>query len=105
MRKVEQHHNANRSYFEEGTRLLELAQKAVTLYEKQEMEEKRRLLNFVFSNSTWKDGKLIPAYRKPFDLLALTNTAYQKEKAVSSKKDGLFEIWLPGQDSNLQPSG
>jgi hypothetical protein len=29
-----------------------------------------------------------------FDLLALTNTAYQKEKATSSKKDGHFEIWL-----------
>jgi hypothetical protein len=105
LRKIEQHQGANRSYLEEGARLLELAQQAVTLYEKQEMQEKRRLLNFVFSNSTWKDGKLIPAYRKPFDLLALTNTAYQKEKAVSSKKDGLFEIWLPGQDSNLQPSG
>ena len=24
--------------------------------------------------------------------------AYQKEKAVSFNKDGLFEIWLPGQD-------
>ena len=105
LRKIEQHQSANRFYLEEGTRFLELAQKAVTLYEKQEMEEKRRLLNFVFSNSTWKDGKLKPVYRKPFDLLALTNTAYQKEKAVSSKKDGLFEIWLPGQDSNLQPSG
>jgi hypothetical protein len=69
------------------------------------MEEKRRLLNFVFSNSTWKDSKLIPAYRKPFYLLALTNAAYQNGKAISSKKDGLFEIWLPGQDSNLRPSG
>jgi hypothetical protein len=105
LRQIEQHQGANRSYLEEGTRLLELAQKAVTLYKKQEMEEKRRLLNFVFSNSTWKDGKLTPVYRKPFDLLALTNTAYQKEKAVSSKKDSLFENWLPGQDSNLQPSG
>ena len=105
LRRIEQHQGANRSYFEEGTRLLELAQEAVTLYEKQEMEEKRRLLNFVFSNSTWKDSKLIPAYRKPFDLLAVTNTAYRKEKAVSPKKDGLFEIWLPGQDSNLRPSG
>lgn len=70
LRKIEQHQGANRSYFEEGTRLLELAQKVVILYEKQEMQEKRRLLNFVFSNSTWKDGKLTPAYRKPFDLLA-----------------------------------
>ncbi len=58
-----------------------------------------------FSNSTWKDCKLTPVYRKPFDLLALANMAYQKGKAVSSKKDGLFEDWLPGQDSNLQPSG
>jgi len=33
-----------------------------------------------------------------FDLLALTNTAYQKEKATSSKKDGLFEISLPARD-------
>ena len=105
LRTTEQHQGANRSYLEEGSRLLELAQKAVTLYEKQEMQEKRRLLNFVFSNSTWKDGKLSPVYRKPFDLLALTNTAYKKEKAVSSKKDSLFENWLPGQDSNLQPSG
>ena len=105
LRKIEQHHSANRSYFEEGTRLLELAQDAGTIYEKRKMEEKRSLLNFVFSNSTWKDGKLIPAYRKIFELLALTNTAYQKEKAVSSKKDGPFEIWLPEEDSNLQPSG
>jgi hypothetical protein len=101
LHKIERHQNANRSYLEEGIQILELAQKAVILYEKQEMEEKRHLLNFVFSNSTWKDGKLTPVYRKPFDLLALTNTAYQKEKAVSSKKDGLFEIWLPEEDSNL----
>jgi site-specific DNA recombinase len=95
LNKIQQHHNANRSYLEEGTRLLELAQEAVTIYENRKMEEKRRLLNFVFSNSTWKDGKLIPAYRKLFALLALTNTAYQKEKAASPKKDGLFKIWLP----------
>jgi hypothetical protein len=105
LRKIHQHQGANRSYLEEGTRLLDLAQVAVTLYEKQDMEEKRNLLNSVFSNSTWKSGKLILVYRTPFDLLELTNTAYQKKKAVSHKKDGLFEIWLPGQDSNLQPSG
>jgi hypothetical protein len=78
--KIEQHHNANRSYLEEGTLFLELAQEAVTLYENRKMEEKRRLLNFVFSNSTWKEGKLIPPYPKPFDLLALTNTAYQSSR-------------------------
>ena len=93
--KIEQHRGANKYYLEEGIHLLELAQHAVTLYEKQEMKEKRRLLNFVFSNSTWKDGKLTPSYRKPFDLLAVTNTTYQKKKATSHMKSSLSENWLP----------
>jgi len=105
LRKIEKHQNANHAYLEEGARILELAQHAVILYEKQDMPEKRRLLNFVLSNSSWKDGRLTPGYRKPFDLLAVTNIAYQKEKALSSAKDGLFDIWLPGTDSNRRPSG
>ena len=61
--------------------------------------EKRNLLDFVLSNSIWKDGRLIPNYRKPFDLLANTNVAYAKEKAASTEKDGLFDIWLPVVDT------
>lgn len=105
LRKIEKHQDANHAYLDEGIRLLELAQRAAILYEKQEMAEKRRLLNFVCSNSIWKDGKLIPNYRKPFDLLAVTNTAYQKQKATSSSENGLFDFWLPGTDSTRQPSG
>jgi hypothetical protein len=33
--------------------------------------EKRKLLDFVLSNSRWKDGELAVEYRKPFDLLAV----------------------------------
>jgi len=105
LRKIEKHQNANHAYLDEGIRVLELSQRAVILYEKQEMREKRRLLNFVFSNSVWKDGQLYPNYRKPFDMIASANIAYQKEKAVSPQKNDLFEIWLPGTDSNRQPSG
>lgn len=96
LRKIEKHQNANRSYLDEGVRLLELVQRAVVLYEKQEMREKRRLLDFVCSNSTWKDGRLTPNYRKPFDVIAVTNRTYKMEKAAFPKKDGLLEIWLPG---------
>lgn len=45
--KIEKHQNANSSYLEEGIQLLELAQKAASLYEKQEMKEKRRILDFL----------------------------------------------------------
>jgi site-specific DNA recombinase len=105
LRKIDKHQNANQSYLDEGVRLLELSQNAVRLYEKQEMREKRRILNFVLSNSIWKNGRLYPNYRQPFDMLAETNLAYQKEKAVSPQKNGLFDIWLPETDSNRQPSG
>jgi hypothetical protein len=30
------------------------------------MQERRRLPDFVLSNSAWKNGKLILQYRKPF---------------------------------------
>ncbi len=105
LRKIEKHQNANHAYLDEGIRILELSQRAVVLYEKQEMAEKRRLLNFVFSNSIWKDGQLHPNYRKPFDMIASADIAYQKETAFSPQKNDLFEIWLPGTDSNRQPSG
>ncbi len=96
LRKLERQQNANRSYLDEGVKLLELAQRAVILYEKQTVQEKRRIINFVCSNSLWKDGRLHPNYRQPFDILAETNLSHQKEKAVSPQRKSLFENWLPG---------
>ena len=83
-----------------GTRALELAQKAATLYSAQIPGEKRKLLNMVHSNSTWAGGILTPNYRKPFDMIAVSNTEYQKEKATFPEKNDLFEIWpLPTLNS------
>ena len=105
MCKIANHQAANRTYLDEGVKLLELAQRAVILYEKQTEQEKRRIINFVCSNSTWKDGRLQPSYRQPFDMLSEINVSYQKEKAIFPKKKGLFEFWLPSTDSNRGPSG
>lgn len=76
LEKIEQHQNADRSYMDEGIKLLELSQKAVKLYDKQPMREKRKILRFVCSNSVWKDGRLFPGYRQPFEILAVTNREY-----------------------------
>src|SRR6266850_2768288 len=59
------------------------------------MSEKCKLLAFVCSNSTWKDGRLIPQYRQPFDLVAVTNKSYQLTKATSPEESGLCPNWLP----------
>lgn len=79
LRAIEEHQTANRSYMEEGIQLLELAGRAHELFRKQEAREKRRLLNFVLSNCTWKNGELTPIYRIPFDLLAVTIAEHQKK--------------------------
>ena len=105
LRQTEKHQQANQTYLDEGVHLLELAQKAVVLYEKREMQEKQRLRDFVCSNSQRRDGRLIPTYRKPFDLLASINMAHTKTKATSRAESSLCPIWLPGPDSNQRPIG
>ncbi len=107
-RKIENHKNANRSYIDEGIRILELSNRAWELYEKQEMAEKRRLLDFVFSNSTWAGGKLSPNYKKPFDLISeAVKMQAEEEKRTGKKfdKTAQNENWLPRVDSNHEPIG
>ena len=104
LNKIEQHHQTNHSYIDDGIRILELTKNVVKFYDRQEMQEKRRILNFVLSNCTWEDRRLTPNYRQPFDMLAVTNIAYQREKVDFPVKIDLFEIWYPREDSNPQPS-
>lgn len=87
---IERHEKANVNYLAHGITILELAKKAYRLYLEQKPTEKRKLLKILLSNCTFDSGKLYPIYNRPFDLL------------VKSKKN---DDWLPGQDSNLQPSG
>ncbi len=100
LRLIEQHQTANQSYMAEGIRLLELARNARHLFEKQEAREKRRLLDFLVSNCSWKDGHLRAEFRQPFDSLANTAMAAASEAAVSGSDQAKREIWLGGRDSN-----
>jgi hypothetical protein len=56
---IERHELANKLYMDEGICLIELANRAAELFERQEPREKRRLLDFVVSNCTWANGELI----------------------------------------------
>ena len=105
LREIEQHQSANKSYMDEGVQLLELARNARRLFERQEAREKRRLLNFLVSNCSWKSGELTATLRQPFDLLAETTLAVEKGRAAGGIANGPSQIWLPGPDSNQRPSG
>lgn len=98
--RIDQLQEASENYIAEGVGLLELAQNAYRLFVKQSPTEKRRLLNFMVSNSVWMDGELTVTYKQPFDMLA--EYASKPEGAVNgnSAENGRFEKWLPGTDSN-----
>ena len=80
LQSIEEHQAANQTYLEEGVRLLELAQRAHRLFQKQEPREKRRLLNFLLSNCSWKGGELIAVFRQPFDMLVDANSARKQSQ-------------------------
>lgn len=94
LEQIQLHERADRSYLAEGADLLELVQRMITLYEKQESFEKRKLLNFVVSNSVWKDGQLTVKFKKPFDLLAKTIAEEGKKFQPDEGKPRQAEKWL-----------
>ena len=105
LRDIDQRQAADQSYLEGDVQLLELARNVQRLFAKQEAMEHRRLLSSLGSKCSWKGGELITELRQPFDLLQETVAAAQTKKATELSLDGLNEIWLPGQDSNLRQGG
>tara|TARA_B100000676_G_C17228607_1_gene412737 strand:+ start:185 stop:490 length:306 start_codon:yes stop_codon:yes gene_type:complete len=88
-------------YLQEGVAILELANLAAKLFEKQSGSEKRQLLDFVLSNSTWGNGELRIRFRDPFDLIALGTTELKQKKAAGLGSDDLYQFKYTPQDSNL----
>jgi DNA invertase Pin-like site-specific DNA recombinase len=95
LRSILEHQTANQSYLEEGVALPELASRAADLFAKQPASEKRRLLNFVLSNSTWANGVLTSEFRQPFDMLAVEVAACKEEKAAGVASGDLLQNRLP----------
>ena len=95
LRHIERLKVADQSYLEDGVRILELAKNAQRLFERHEPREKRRLLDFVLSNSAWKGGELCPTLRQPFDMIAETATKAARMKAAGRGVSVNSEIWLP----------
>jgi len=70
LREIEQRQSADQHYLEEGVTILEMARNAQRLFDSEEPMQKRRLLNFVVSNSTWANGELNANLREPFGFIA-----------------------------------
>jgi hypothetical protein len=95
LQSIEERQGANQVYLEEGIRILELSRKAYALLDKQQPRGKRRLLNLLLSNCSWKNGELTATFRQPLNMIAEMKSAHQKKKATSLAKSSLSENWLP----------
>jgi site-specific DNA recombinase len=102
---IQAYHNINPAKLEDGLRLLELVQHTVIIYKNQIPAEKRRLLKIVHSNLSYREGLLTAEYRKPFDIISVSNRTQQIKKVVSKGGDDLRSIWLPSADSNHGQGG
>ncbi len=93
MRDIQSHQTANRSYIEEGLRLLELAHRAYEKFESRPAKEKRKLLDFVLSNCRWQTGRLEAEYRQPFNFIADAVAADHRGGNGAGLGMGNFDNW------------
>jgi site-specific DNA recombinase len=97
MQEITLHQAADQCYLDEGVRLLELAHSSQRLFAKQKPSEQRRLLNFVLSSSTWKNGELTPAFRQPFDLIAQVTANVKEQEGAGALNSSEHPVWLTSQ--------
>lgn len=88
---------------DEAMRVFELASTAHLRFKNADSEQKRELIKFMCSNSSWVDGKLVVELHEFFDLmLILVNSASQNESEAD--KNGLTKVnsvdWWRQGDSN-----
>ena len=91
---ITRHNDVSRTYVDEGVKLLNLARRAAELFERQSPGEKRRLLNFLLSNCSWKDGTLHAEFRQPFDMLAVAAKPPSGSNGGGSGGKAVSENWL-----------
>jgi hypothetical protein len=94
LKEISWHQKADQNYLEQGARLLEMAQGAARIFQKQNAHEKRRMLNFALSNCTWSDGRLTANFRQPFNLIAETTAIVASAAGKQGLNSASHPEWL-----------
>ena len=126
-KSIGNHANANEKYYQLGSNLYELSQRAGVIYDIAQKQDKRLLINLVFADLYLDKGKLIANYSKAFKLLLelveLTNELAgskdvgnerivarifepPKKADITIQMDDFYlhrPVLLPREDSNLGP--
>ena len=84
MIKLEALHNAEKKFYEEGTRIIETLKNAYWLYKRQPISEKRKMLNYLLSNITLNGEKVSYDYNLPFSYFVNFDSCRKKYPGCDS---------------------
>ena len=99
--EIKEHEMANNNYLNQGIHLVEILQSTVALYKKANVDQKRRIINFIGSNFSYANGKLDIKFRQPFDIITNTNVKLVTKKAANYDVNGDHKLWWAQEESNL----
>ncbi len=95
-RELDAHAGADQATMEQGIALLELATKAVELWERQDPTAKRKILSYLCLNSVFGEEGLTVNWREPFDQLAEFSAEAEDTNGGKLSFSAERPKWLPG---------
>jgi len=84
--QIRQHQKADENYIEQGIKLLEIAKNAYRFFKSKSKPERAELIRFILSGSKLHDGKVIPAFKPPFDIIWRLTRETRKYKTDIKKQ-------------------
>jgi site-specific DNA recombinase len=95
---------ADEEFYTTANTALNVAKRALEIFQSSEVPEKRQFLNFLLQNCQLQGKTLTFEMKKPFDLIAVSaqQATSTKSKNTSSSTD--VPTWLGRLDSNQRPS-
>ena len=85
-----------------AVQVIELANRAYSLYFQRSAPDQRKLLDIVLSNCTLAAGEVEPTYRKAFKIIAEMVTAGNEQAPGSWDPGAVHTLWSGREDSNLR---
>lgn len=99
--EINEHKIANNNYLNQGVHLVEILQSSVTLYKKGNIDQKRKIINFIGSNFSYANGKMDIKLRQPFDIIINTNIKFKTKKVANREVNDDYKLWWAQEESNL----
>ena len=93
--KLERHRQADSAYLEEGARLIEVASRALQIYNRHGLVERRGFLASILKDTKLKDGQLTAAYRPAFQVLATmaAQTSSPPSRGSRGRRSSKVSVW------------